>query len=246
MSTWCYEGMNGRSSNHPEQPRWTLPPGRDSSFLGAFFFKSAETLLSALEFQSIMNTRGEALGVIGYELVPKLARSKAEGTIRVIWCGSNPLKGGTHYILGALLICVCHKGGYVRPRRPDATLYIADIGPRAIVGYPLMARHGLAIVPGEGTLLFEEDLGEEVMSSPPLVEPPLGFALTQVEKDNQNEAVVPFYCLQDASITEDSHSRKHRDQGSATSVGVGTGMLNALVESHTQLSVPYEGVHSYT
>ena len=104
----------------------------------------------------------------------------------------------------------------------------------------------MAVVPGQMTLIFEEDLGEEVMPSPPLSVPPLGLELTQVENDNPIQVVVPLYCLQGASITEDNHSGKHRDEGSAISVGVGTGRLNALVESPTRPLVPYQGVHSYT
>ena len=106
----------------------------------------------------IIVTGCEALGVIGYELVPDLVRTKADSPIRLIGAGSDSLKGGTHCVHGALLLPVSHKGKYVRARGPDATLYIADIGPRAIVGYPLLARYGLAVFPGQGSLIFEEDL----------------------------------------------------------------------------------------
>ena len=197
-------------------------------------FKSPKPLSSALELQCIIDTGCEALAVIGYELVPKLVCSNAKSPIRPIGAGSNSLKGGTHCICGALLLPIFHKGGYVRARCPDAILYIADIRPRAIVGYSLLAKYGLAVVPGQGTLIFEEDLGEEVMPSPSLFEPPPGLELTQVAKDNPIQAVVPLYCMQDPSITEDSQSGEHRDEGSTISVGVGTGRLNAPVESPTR------------
>ena len=131
---------------------------------GTFLFKSLEPLLSALDFQCIIDTGCDALGVIGYELVPDQVRTKADSPIRLIGAGSSSLKGGTHCIHGALLLPGSHKGKYVRARCPDATLYIADIGPRAIVGYPLLARYGLAVFPGQGSLIFEEDLSRETIT----------------------------------------------------------------------------------
>ena len=117
---------------------------------GTFFLKSLEPLSLALAFQCIIDTGCEAIGVIGYELVRDLVGTKSDSPTRLIGAGSNSLKEGTHCIHGALLLPVSHKGKYVRARCPDATLYIADIGPRAIVGYPLLARYGLAVFPGQG------------------------------------------------------------------------------------------------
>ena len=98
------------------------------------------------------------MGVIGYELVPEMVRSRTDSAIRLVGAGSNPLKGGTHCIRGAFLLPIAHDGEYVRARCDDAVLYIADIGPRVIVGYSLLIRYGLAILPGKGTLIFEEDV----------------------------------------------------------------------------------------
>ena len=81
---------------------------------GTFFLKSLEPLSSALDFQCIIDTGCEALGVIRYELVPDLVRTKADSPIRLIGAGSNSLKGGTHCIHGALLLPVSHKGKYIR------------------------------------------------------------------------------------------------------------------------------------
>ena len=125
---------------------------------GTLSFPSLDPLLSALDFECIIDTGCEAMGVIGYELVPDLVRTKADSPIPLIGAGSNSLKGGTNYIHGALLLPVSHKGKYIRARCPDATLYIADIGLRAIVGYPSLARYGLAVFPWQGSLIFEEDL----------------------------------------------------------------------------------------
>ena len=131
-----------------------------------FFLNYLEPLSSALDFQCIIDTGCEAIGVIGYELVPDLVRTKGDSPIRLIWAGSNSLKGDTHCIPRALLLPISHKGKYVRAGCPDATLYIADIGPRGIVGYPLLARYGLAVFPGEGSLIFEGDLSGETITVP--------------------------------------------------------------------------------
>ena len=59
---------------------------------GTFFSKFLEPLLSALDFQCIVDTGCEAIGVIGYQLVPDLVRTKAESPIRLIGARSNSLK----------------------------------------------------------------------------------------------------------------------------------------------------------
>ena len=212
---------------------------------GTFFFKSLEPLLSALDFQCIIHTACEALGVIRYELVPDLVRTKADSPIRLIGAGSNSLKGGTHCIHGALLLPVSHKGRYVRARCPNATLYIADIGPRAIVGYPLLTGYGLAVFPGQGSLIFEEHISGETITVP-ASEPPIGLELTLVERDNPIQSVVPLYSVSAPTVTEDCPSDFNWDEGSVRSVGMGTGRLNALVKPHIPPLVPYEGVHSCT
>ena len=152
-------------------------------------------------------------------MVPDLVRTKADSPIRLIGAGTHSLKGGTHCIHGALLLPVSHKGKYVRARCPDATLYIADIGPRAIVGYPLLARYGLAVFPGQGSLIFEEDLRGETITVP-ASEPPPGLELTQVERDNPIQSVVPLYSVSAPTVTEDGPSDFNRDEGSVRSAFV--------------------------
>ena len=51
------------------------------------------------------------------------------------------------------------------------------------MGYPLLARYGLAVFPGQGSLIFEEDYSGETFTVP-ASEPPPGLQLTQVERDN--------------------------------------------------------------
>ena len=82
-------------------------------------------------------------------------RTKADSPIRLISAGSYSLKRGTHCIHGAVLLSVAHKGEYAKARNPEAALYIADIGPRAILGYPLLVRYALAVFPGQGSLILK-------------------------------------------------------------------------------------------
>ena len=148
--------------------------GKSLILPGTFFLKSLDPLLSTLDFQCIIDMGCEAIGVIGYELVPDLVCTKADSPIGLIGAGSKSLKGCTHCIHAAPLLPVSHKGKYVRARCPDATLYIADIGPRAIVGYPLLARYGLAVFSGQGSLFFEESSQGRTSLSLPL-SPHLGW-----------------------------------------------------------------------
>ena len=180
-----------------------IPPGTS-------FLKSLEPLSSALDFQCIIDTGCEAIGVSGYEFVPDLIRTKADSPIRLIRAGSNSLKGGTHCIHGALFLPVSHKEKYVGARCLDATLYIADIGPRAIVGYPLLARYGLTVFPGQGSLIFGEELSGETITVPASELPP-GVELTQVERDNPIQSVVPLYSFFAPTVTVDSPSDFNRE-----------------------------------
>ena len=108
------------------------------------------------------------------------------------------------------------------------------------MGYPLLDRYGLAVFPGQGSLNFGEDLCGETITVP-ASEPIPGLELTQFEKDNLIQSVVPLYSV---SPPTDCPSDFNRDEGSVRSLGVGTGRLNALVEPQTLPLVPYEGVHS--
>ena len=111
------------------------------------------------------------------------------------------------------------------------------------MGYPLLARYGLAVCPGQGPLIFEEDLSGETITVP-ASEPPPGLELTQVERDNPIQSFVPLYSVSAPTVTEDGPSDFNRYEGSVRSVGVGSRRLNALVEPHIRPLVPYEQVHS--
>ena len=110
--------LKGDEQEVPRPPRSAVVDSAARKGLilpGAFFLKSLEPLLSALDFQCIIHTGCEALGVIGYELVPDLVRTKADSAIRLIGAGSNSLKGGTHCIHGALLSPYHTKGNTSEP-----------------------------------------------------------------------------------------------------------------------------------
>ena len=59
------------------------------------------------------------------------------------------------------------------------------------MGYPLLAPNGLALFPGQGSLIFEEGLSGETITVP-ASERPLGIKLTKVEKSNLIQSVVPL------------------------------------------------------
>ena len=179
--------LKGSEREVLRQPRTAVldtPARRGLIVPGTFIFSKLQPLSSALNFQCVIDTGCEALGVIGYELVPEMVRSRADSPIRLVGAGSNPLKGGTHCIRGALLLPIAHDGEYVRARCDDAVLYIADIGPRVIVGYPLLIRYGLAILPGKDTLTFEEDVSSGESPHISTIAPPPGVELTQVGVEN--------------------------------------------------------------
>ena len=85
--------------------------------------------------------------------------------------------------------------------------------PRGIVGYPLLARYGLAVFPGQGSLIFEEDLSGETITLPASELPP-GLELTQVGRDNQTQSVLPLYSVSAPTVAEDGPSNFNEDEGS--------------------------------
>ena len=58
------------------------------------------------------------------------------------------------------------------------------------MGYPLLARYGLAVFPGQGSLISQGDLGGETITVP-ASELPARLELTQVERDDPIQSVVP-------------------------------------------------------
>ena len=80
------------------------------------------------------------------------------------------------------------------------------------MGYPLLAPYGLAVFPGQGSLIFEEDPSGKTITVPAF-EPPPGMELTQVEGDNPIQSVVPLYSASASTVTEDGPSDFNRDEG---------------------------------
>ena len=78
------------------------------------------------------------------------------------------------------------------------------------MGYPLLVRYGLAVFPGQGSLIFEEDLSGETITVP-ASEPPPGLELTQVVRDNPIQSVVPLYSVFSPTVTGECPSDSNRD-----------------------------------
>ena len=57
------------------------------------------------------------------------------------------------------------------------------------MGYPLLARYGLAVFRGQGLFILGDGLGGATITFP-ASEPPPELELTQVERDNPIQSVV--------------------------------------------------------
>ena len=90
------------------------------------------------------------------------------------------------------------------------------------MGYPLLGQYGLAVIPGQGSLIFEKDLSGETITLP-ASEPQPGLELNPVERDNRIQSVVPLYSVAARTVTKDAPSDFKRDEGSVRSVAMGTG-----------------------
>ena len=72
--------------------------------------------------------------------------------------GHMDLEGGKLGVRVTILLPVHTCTGVAVEQCVNAFLHIASVGPRVILGYPFLTRYGLALLPSQGQLAFEEQL----------------------------------------------------------------------------------------
>ena len=110
------------------------------------------------------DTGCECMVVIGQELVPLFLREAATVPFNLMGVGQAHLDGGKQVVRGDILVPVS-RDGVVMARCRDATIYIANVGPRCILGFPFFARYGIHINIEPPCFMFEEDVGKANISA---------------------------------------------------------------------------------
>ena len=87
--------------------------------------------------------------------------TKAEFPIRLDGAAKNRLAGGSKVVKCSVSLPVFHDGRYVTVQCVQVTVHLAYFGPRAILGYPFLARYGLTMSPAQGSLVFDDVSHEE-------------------------------------------------------------------------------------
>ena len=88
------------------------------------------------------DTGCECMVVIGPELVSEALREKADVPFNLMGVGNAHLDGGKQVVKGDALVPI-DNNGVVMARCRDATIYIANVGPRCILGFPFFSRYGI-------------------------------------------------------------------------------------------------------
>ena len=95
--------------------------------------------------------------VIGQELVPLFLREAATVPFNLMGVGQVHLDRDKQVVRGNILVPVS-RDGVVMARCRDATIYIANVGPRCILGFSFFARYGIHMSIEPPCFMFEEDV----------------------------------------------------------------------------------------
>ena len=81
--------------------------------------------------------------VAGWELFPEQFREVATQPFRLLGVGEKELEGGKYVVRSDIIVPVQRASQVVMARCADCLVYLASVGPRAILGLPFFARYGL-------------------------------------------------------------------------------------------------------
>ena len=93
--------------------------------------------------------------------------TKAEFPVSLVSAGKNRLAGGTQVVKSSVSLPVWQDGRYVTVKCVQVTVHLASVGPKLILGYPFLARHGLTLSPARGFLVFDDVSHEEHIPDEP-------------------------------------------------------------------------------
>ena len=101
----------------------------------------------------------EVIVVAGWELLPEQFREVATQPFRLLGVGEKELEGGKYVVRSDIIVPVQRGSQVVMARCADCLVYLASVGPRAILGLPFFAWYGLVVLPDPGCFALVEDLG---------------------------------------------------------------------------------------
>ena len=166
--------------------------------------------------------------VIGQELVPFFLTEAATLPFNLMGVGQAHLEGGKRVVKGDIIVPVSHDGA-VNARCRDATIYIANVGLRCILGFPFFARYSIHIDIEPSCFMFEEDVGKVVTPKD------LAVRTSASSSHLRGQPHEPESCAREASMAIGINDKQRHDivtSGSCTTGDTG-GVFDA-----TSLSIP--------
>ena len=111
-----------------------------------------------MEALSLGDTGNEVIWVAGWEIFPEHFREDATQPFRLLGVGEKELEAEKYVAQSDIIVPVQRGSQFVMARCADGLVYLASVGPRAILGLPFFARYGLVILPEWGCFALVEDL----------------------------------------------------------------------------------------
>ena len=97
------------------------------------------------------------MAVGGYQLFPKEVWETAPRVVKLIGAGRAPIKGGYKGVRVSVDLPVAGRNGLMLLRCMNVFIYMADIGPRILLGFPFLLSYNLAFIPTSDYLVPLED-----------------------------------------------------------------------------------------
>ena len=138
-----------RPGNAKKLPKGVIVPGVYISHKGTS---------ERIEALSVGDTGNEVIVVAGWELFPEPFREVANQPFRLLGVGEKELDGGNYVVRSDIIVPVQRASQVVMARCADCLVYLASVGPRAILGLLFFARYGLVVLPDPGCFALVEDL----------------------------------------------------------------------------------------
>ena len=109
-----------------------------------------------IEALSLGDTGNEVIVVAGWPLFAEQFREVATQPFRLLGVGQKELDSGKYAVRSDIIVPVQRGSQVVMARCADCLVYLASVGPRAILGLPFFARYGLVVLPDPGCFALVE------------------------------------------------------------------------------------------
>ena len=119
------------------------------------------------DIATLIDPACEVLTVAGWDIFYAKHYTRAEFPIRLVGAGIKQLAGGSQVVKCSVSLPVWHDKRYLTVKCVQVTVHLATVGPRVILGYPLLARYGLTLSPARSSLVFDDVSREEYIPDDP-------------------------------------------------------------------------------